>query len=79
MLLNAVAATVPPAHTTTFDGTVTVDGVHVVAIQLPVPGIKHPVPVGVTVIYTVSPGEREFTVNDVAAPDAVVAPPLFIL
>ena len=62
VLLNAVAATVPPLHTTTFDGTVTVDGVQLFATQLPIPGAGQPEPVGVSVIATASPGLNELTV-----------------
>ena len=78
MLVKEVAATVPPAHTTTFEGTVTVDGVQATALQVAVPLAKQPVPAGVTVIATTSPGERAFTVNG-ELPVPVIAPPPFMV
>ena len=64
LLLNAVPAIMPPLHTTIFEGTVTVDGTHKFAVQLPVAAVKQPTPVGVTVTATTSPGFIELTVND---------------
>jgi hypothetical protein len=69
VLVNAVPATVPPLHTVTFAGTVTVDGIQVTAVHVAVPDAKQPTPVGVTVRTTTSPGASGLTVKgDVPVP-----------
>ena len=69
VLANAVAATVPPLHTITFAGTVTVDGTQATAVHVAVPDAKQPAPVGVTVSTTTSPGASGLTVKgDVPTP-----------
>jgi len=71
-----VAATVPPLHIVTSAGTITIDGVQEIAVQVAAPDVKQPGPVGVTVRTTTSFGASGLTVNgDVPVP--TTAPPPF--
>jgi hypothetical protein len=72
LLVNVVALTVLALHTVVSEGTFTVIAGQLLAVQVAVLAAKHPVPVGVTVMVTLSPAVKPPCVKVVPA----TVPPL---